>query len=89
MILMLKCSDIYSAAFIKSHEQLEAKEYIQIQVSRNTFLNLWKEAAIGRVFSKGRTYCDGKYRPIAIFNNFSKVSQLIIYNHVLHFQILN
>ncbi|PNF19791.1 hypothetical protein B7P43_G14658 [Cryptotermes secundus] len=56
-----------------------------LSLSQNSFPKLWKQAIIVPVFKKGKTSSVRNYRPIAILNNFSKVFEFIIHDHIYQF----
>jgi hypothetical protein len=58
---------------------------LNLKLSRNSFPNLRKQAAIVPVFKKGKTSSVGNYRPMAILKNFSKFFNFITHDYVSHF----
>ena len=61
------------------------KFIFNLSLSQNVFPKLWKQAAIVPVFKKGKASSVGNYRPVAILNNFSKIFESIIHDHIYHF----
>jgi hypothetical protein len=61
------------------------KYIFNLSLSRHYFSTLWKQAAVFPVFKKGNTASVSNYRPISILNNFSKLFELIIHDHVSHY----
>jgi hypothetical protein len=47
-----------------------------------TFPSLWKQTAVVPVFKKGSSTIVSNYIPISILNNFSKIFEFIIYDHL-------
>jgi hypothetical protein len=51
------------------------------------FPSLWEKTAVVPVFKNGNRVLVGNYRPISIFNNFSKIFERIIHYHLsFHFK---
>jgi hypothetical protein len=53
-----------------------------LSVSSEIFTSLWKETAVVPVFKKGSSAMVRNYRPMSILNNFSKIFEFIIYDHL-------
>jgi hypothetical protein len=49
------------------------------------FPALWKEAAVVPIFKKGNSASVNNYRPILILNNFSKLFEFFIHEHLSHY----
>jgi hypothetical protein len=59
-------------------------------LTQQHFLTLWKEAAIVPVFKRGNPASASNYRPTFILNNnYSKLLEFIIHDHVSHYVKLN
>jgi hypothetical protein len=61
------------------------KLIFNLSLSKQQFPSLWKQADIIPVFKKRSSTSDINYRPASILNNFSKVSEFIIYEHVFYY----
>jgi hypothetical protein len=46
---------------------------------------LWKQTAVVPVFKKSDSTIVSNYRPISILNNFSKIYEFIVYDHLYNF----
>jgi retron-type reverse transcriptase len=46
---------------------------------------LWKQTAVVPVFKKGNSTIVSNYRPISNLNNFSKIFEFIVYDHLCNF----
>jgi hypothetical protein len=53
-------------------------------MTQQYFPTVWKEVAIVSVFRGGNHAAVGKYRPISILDNLSKLFEFIIHDHVLN-----
>jgi hypothetical protein len=60
-----------------------------LNLTQQQFPSIWKEAAILPVFKSGDHASVSNYRPISILNNFSKIFECIIHDHVLHYTKLH
>jgi hypothetical protein len=61
-------------------------QYIfNLSLSQLLFPSSWQKAAILPIFKKGNISLIANYRPISILNNFSKVFEFVIYDHVSHY----
>jgi hypothetical protein len=70
------CSDIFTPLLT----------YISnLSLTSVTFLSLWKQTAVVPVFKKGSSTIVSNYRPISILNNFFKIFEFIIYDHLYNF----
>jgi hypothetical protein len=68
------CSDIFAPLLT----------YIfNLSLTNATFPSLWKQTAVVPVFEKGNISIVSNYRPISILNNFSKMFDFIVYDHLL------
>jgi hypothetical protein len=47
-----------------------------------SFPRLWKKAAVVPIFKKGNSALVTNYRPISILNNFSKILESIVHDHL-------
>jgi hypothetical protein len=56
-----------------------------LSVTSATFPSLWKQTAVVPVFKKGDSTNVNNYRPISILNNFSKIFEFIVHNHLSNF----
>jgi hypothetical protein len=56
-----------------------------LSVTSVAFPSLWKQTAVAPVFKKGNSTTVSYYRPLYILNNFSKISEFIIYDHLNNF----
>jgi hypothetical protein len=65
------------------------RHIFNLSLTQQHFPTVWKEAAIVLVFKSGNRASASNYRPISILNNFSKLLELIIHDHVLHYVKLN
>jgi hypothetical protein len=65
------------------------RHIFNLSLTQQHFPTLWKEAAIVPVFKRGNHAAASNYRPISILNDFSKLPEFIIHNHVLHYVKLN
>jgi hypothetical protein len=52
-----------------------------LSLAQQHFPTVWKEAAIVLVFKRCNRAAASNYRPNSIFNNFSKLFELIIHDH--------
>jgi hypothetical protein len=55
-----------------------------LSVTSGTFPSLWKQTAVVPVLKKGDSTTVSNYRPIYILNNFSKIFEFTIYNHLFN-----
>jgi hypothetical protein len=65
------------------------RHIFNLSLTQQHFPTVWKEAAIVPVFKRGNHAPASNYRPISILNNFSKLLEFIIHDHVLHYVKLN
>jgi hypothetical protein len=56
--------------------------YLTFSLTCKCFPTLWKEAAVVPVFNRDNHAAVSNYRPISILNNFSKLFEVIIHDHV-------
>jgi hypothetical protein len=61
------------------------KFILNLSLSQQKFPTLWKQAAVVPVFKKDNCASVSNYRPIPILNNFYKVFEFIIHDHVSHY----
>jgi hypothetical protein len=59
-----------------------------LSLTQQYFPAAWKEAAIVPVLKRGN-HTAVNYRPISILNNFSKLFEFIIHDHISHYAKLN
>jgi hypothetical protein len=55
-----------------------------LSVTSVTFPSLCKQTVVVPVFEKGNSAIFSNYRPVSIFNNFSKAFEFIIYDHLFN-----
>jgi hypothetical protein len=55
---------------------------LDLSLLTGKFPSLWKQAAVVPIFKKGNRTLVGNYRPISILNNFSKMFESIIHDHL-------
>ena len=55
------------------------KSIFNLILSQHIFPTFWKQAAIVPISKKGKTALINYYRPISIFNTFSKIVEIIIH----------
>jgi hypothetical protein len=60
-----------------------------LSLTQQYFPATWKVAAVVPVFKGGNHAAMSTYRPISILNNFSKLFDFIIHDHVLHYAKYN
>jgi hypothetical protein len=65
------------------------RHIFNLSLTQQHFPTVWKEAAIVPVFKRGNHEAGSNYRPISTLNNFSKLLEFIIHDHVLHYVKLN
>jgi hypothetical protein len=53
-----------------------------LSLTSATFPSLWKQTAVVPVFQKGNSTIVSNYRPISILNNFPKIFEFIVYDHL-------
>jgi hypothetical protein len=56
-----------------------------LSLSQQLFPSSWKQAAVVPIFKKGSSSLLAKCCPISILNNFSKVFEFVIHDHVSHY----
>lgn len=56
-----------------------------LALATQTFPSAWKISRITPVFKRGNINEIGNYRPISIINNFAKVFELILHEHIYNF----
>jgi hypothetical protein len=61
------------------------KYIFNLSLSQQLFPSSWKQAAIVPIFKKVNSSLLANYRPISILNNFSKVFESVIHDHVSHY----
>jgi hypothetical protein len=61
------------------------KFIFNLSLSQHKFPTQWKQVAAVPVFKKGNRASVSNYRPISILNNFSKVFEYIMHDHVSHY----
>jgi hypothetical protein len=63
------------------------RHIFNLSLSTGKFPSLWKQAAVIPIFEKGNRALLVNYRPISILNNFSKIFESIIHDHLsFHFK---
>jgi hypothetical protein len=65
------------------------KHIFNLSLTQQYFPAAWKEAAAVPVFKRGNHAAMSNYRPISILNNFSKLFEFTIHDHVLHYAKFN
>jgi hypothetical protein len=60
-----------------------------LSLTQQYFPAAWKEAAVVPAFKRGNHATMSNYRPISILNNFSKLFEFIIHEHVSHYAKFN
>jgi hypothetical protein len=65
------------------------RHVFNLNPTQQCFPAVWKEAAIVPVCKRGNDASARNYRLISILNNFSKLLEFIIYDHVSHYVKLN
>jgi hypothetical protein len=65
------------------------RHIFNLSLSQQHFPTAWKEATIVPVFKRGNPACVSNYRPITFLNNFSKLLEFIIHDHVSYYIKLN
>jgi hypothetical protein len=65
------------------------RHIFNLSLTRQYFLAAWKETAIAPVFKRGNHAAVSNYRSISIFNNFSKLFEFMIHDHVSHYAKFN
>ena len=76
IIIIKGCTDIFVPLL---------KYIFNLSLSQQLFPSSWKKAAIVPIYKKGNSTIIANYRPISILNNFSKVFEIIICNHVSYY----
>jgi hypothetical protein len=61
------------------------KHIFNLSLSQQYFPTERKQAAFVPVFKKGNSASVSNYRPISILNNFSKLFELVIQDHISHY----
>jgi hypothetical protein len=65
------------------------RHIFNLSLTQQYFPAAWKEAAVVPVFKKGNRASVSNYRPISVLNNFAKLFEFIIHDHVSHFAKFN
>jgi hypothetical protein len=65
------------------------RHIFNLSLTQEYFPAAWKETAIVPIFKRGNHAVVSNYRPISILNNFSKLFQFIMHDHVSHYGKLN
>jgi hypothetical protein len=65
------------------------RHIFNLSLAQQYFLAAWKETAIVPVFKRGNRAEVNNYRPISILNDFSKLFEFIIRDHVSHYAKFN
>jgi hypothetical protein len=65
------------------------RHIFNLSLNQQYFSAAWKEAAIVPVFKRDNHAAMSNYRPISILNNFSKLFEFIIHDHILHYAKFN
>jgi hypothetical protein len=61
------------------------KYIFNFSLSQQLFPSSWKQTVIVPIFKKGKSYFLSNYRAISILDNFSKVFEFVIHDHVSHY----
>jgi hypothetical protein len=61
------------------------KHIINLSLSHQCFPALWKQAAVVTIFKKGNSSSVNNYIQISILNNFSKLFEFVIHEHLSHY----
>jgi hypothetical protein len=61
------------------------KYIFNLSLSQEHFSAQWKKAIIVPIFKKGNTSLVCNYRPISLLNNFSKVFEFAMHDHMSHY----
>jgi hypothetical protein len=61
------------------------KYICNLSLSQQLCPSFWKQAAVVPNFKKGNSTLLANYRPISSLNNFSKVFEFVIYDHISHY----
>jgi hypothetical protein len=65
------------------------RRIFNLRLTQQYFPAGWKEATVVPAFKRGSHAAVRNCRPISVLNNFSKLFQFIIHDHVLHYITLN
>jgi hypothetical protein len=61
------------------------KYIFDLSLSQEHFPTQYKKAVIVPILKKGNSSSVSNYRPLYLLNNFSKVFQFVIHDHILHY----
>jgi hypothetical protein len=61
------------------------KYIFDLSLSQEHFPTQWKKAVIVPILKKGNSFSISNYRPISLLNNFSKVFEFAIHDHMSHY----
>jgi hypothetical protein len=65
------------------------RHIFNLSLTQQYFPATWKEAAVVPVFKRGNHAAMSNYRPISNLNNFSKLIEFIVHDHVSHYTKFN
>lgn len=63
------------------------KYILNLSVSQKHFSNQWKPSVFAPVYKKGNNGCLRNCRSVFLVNNFSKVFEIVVYNHSFYYLI--